>query len=174
QTPVSKPAPVSPQPAAPDKPKVNPVLASALAMTRGTTPSPDSSPSMASVPSIGHVGSVANPSPGNPHAPSGIDAKRQLADYGPYRDKLARAIKNAWKPPRDNRNRDVVVLFRIYQDGRIEDIKIKTSSGVPASDSAAVAALVAISPFDPLPDSFTQDSITVEFTFDYNVFNGKK
>ena len=115
-------------------------------------------------------GSIGNPGPGNPNGPAGVDALKE-PNFGPYMSELSRRIKANWDPPRGDESKRVVLLFRIAKDGRLLNVKVLKSSGTPAADRAAQAAVELTAPFRPLPPEFKGNSVPIEFTFDYNVIN---
>jgi TonB family protein len=89
----------------------------------------------------------------------------------PYLADLQRRIKRAWFPPKGNESKRIVVLFKIHHDGSLSNLRIEHSSGVQVADLAALTAVKNAAPFRPLfPEK--KDIEGVEFTFDYNVFNG--
>ena len=91
-------------------------------------------------------------------------------NFGPYMRELQRRFAINWDPPKGRDNDKVVLIFTILKDGRLKDCKVFKSSGYAASDKAAILAVKLASPFRPLPAEYKGDSITVQFTFDYNVF----
>lgn len=119
----------------------------------------------------GGSGNVGNPGGGG-GAP-GIDALRE-PDFGPYMRELQRRIKLNWDPPKGNESKRVVLLFKIAKDGRLLSCKVHKSSGMPSSDQAALKAVELTAPFRPLPADFKGQSIDIQFTFDYNVFNASR
>ena len=119
----------------------------------------------------GGTGNIGNPGGGG-GAP-GIDALRE-PDFGPYMRELQRRIKMNWDPPKGNESKRVVLLFKIAKDGRLLSCKISKSSGLPTADQAALKAVELTAPFRPLPADFKGQSIDIQFTFDYNVFNAKR
>ena len=114
-------------------------------------------------------GNVGNPGPGNPKGAPGIDAIKE-PDFGPYMKELQRRIKMNWDPPKGNESKRVVLLFSIARDGRLLNVKVHRSSGLPAADNAAIDAVKLTAPFRPLPPEFKGNSVDIQFTFDYNVF----
>ena len=110
-------------------------------------------------------------SPGGGGGPAGIDALPE-PDFGPYISELQRRIKRNWSPPSDNRNKRVVAIFTIARDGRLVGIRIQQSSGVQSADDAAMAAIRASAPFNPLPVNYRGKDIDVQFIFDYTVHSG--
>jgi TonB family protein len=134
---------------------------------------PSNASSATSAKSSGALGSLANASPGNKSAAFGVDALKE-PDFGPYMKDLQQRIKQSWRPPRGNESKRVVVVFRVDQQGKLEDIRVSKSSGVVMADQAAIAAVQKIFPFRPLPEDYAEENIDIEFTFDYNVFGDKK
>ncbi len=114
-------------------------------------------------------GNPGNPGPGNPDGRPGVDALKE-PDFGPYMRELQRRIKRRWNPPRGNKSKRVVLLFKVSRDGRLLSLKVHTPSGQPESDRAALEAVKAAAPFSPLPSEYRGDDIDIQFTFDYNVF----
>ena len=119
----------------------------------------------------GGTGNVGNPGGGG-GAP-GIDALRE-PDFGPYMRELQRRIKMNWDPPKGNESKRVVLLFKIAKDGRLLSCRVNKSSGLPSADQAALKAVELTAPFRPLPADFKGQSIDIQFTFDYNVFNASR
>lgn len=114
-------------------------------------------------------GNLGNPGPGNPNGAPGIDAIKE-PDFGPYMKELQRLIKMNWDPPKGNESKRVVLLFTIARDGRLLNVNVHRSSGLPAADKAALDAVKLTAPFRPLPPDFRGNSVDIQFTFDYNVF----
>ncbi|HEY9678383.1 MAG TPA: TonB family protein [Drouetiella sp.] len=92
-------------------------------------------------------------------------------NFGPYMAELQRRIKRAWTPPRDPNSRQVVLEFKIFKSGELGSVKCVRSSGLSKNDEAAISAVRAAAPFAPLPDG-ADDSVDIQFTFDYHVFGG--
>lgn len=115
----------------------------------------------------GGTGNIGNPGGGGGRP--GIDAIRE-PDFGPYMRDLQRRIKMNWDPPKGNESKRVVLLFKIAKDGRLLSCSVYKSSGLPNADNAALNAVKLTAPFRPLPAEYKQQSIDIQFTFDYNVF----
>ena len=140
-------------------------------------PRPSLSPSAGSGnSSLGRSGSGGTGNAGNPGGGGGapgIDALRE-PDFGPYMRELQRRIKMNWDPPKGNESKRVVLLFKIAKDGRLISCRVSKSSGLPSADQAALKAVELTAPFRPLPADFKGQSIDIQFTFDYNVFNASR
>lgn len=89
--------------------------------------------------------------------------------FDPYMYNLQNEIKKNWHPPKNNESKDVVVKFTIAKDGSLIKTNIIKSSNNMAIDRSAIEALQNSAPFAPLPKQFKEESVDIEFTFDYNV-----
>ncbi len=126
-------------------------------------------PRVPGVTGTGGLGAVGNPPPNaKPFAPPSIAAKKDI-DFGPYMNELQRRIKHAWRPPRGNESKRVIVTFKINKGGELSNLLIKKGSGFEPSDKAALLAIQNAAPFARLPEG-APNSVDIEFTFDYNVF----
>jgi len=95
----------------------------------------------------------------------------KLAYFDSYMNNLQNKIKSNWNPPKSKISKDVILKFKIARDGSLVKTKIIKSSDDTATDMAAIEALKRSAPFEPLPKQFKDNSVDVEFTFDYNVLN---
>lgn len=108
-------------------------------------------------------------SPGGGGGRDGIDAMAE-PDFGPYIAELQRRIRKNWAPPVEDRSKRVVALFKVSRDGRLLSLRIQQSSGSPAADQAAMAAVRASAPFKQLPPNYRGSDIDVQFIFDYEIY----
>ena len=137
--------------------------------SQGSTNTIAVAPKVPGIPGVGGLGNVGNPPPNpRPLAPSSIAARKDI-DFGPYMNELQRRIKRAWRPPRGNESKRVIVTFKINKSGELSELVLKKSSGFEPSDKAAILAIQAAAPFARLPEG-APGSVDIEFTFDYNVF----
>jgi TonB family protein len=88
----------------------------------------------------------------------------------PYMASLKTALTQRWQPPRGEQSLRVVVEFTVLADGTLQDVVVKTSSGNPETDAAAIKAVEASSPLQPLPTEWNVPQIPIRFTFDYTIF----
>lgn len=107
-------------------------------------------------------------------SPKKVTAKETAdVDFGPYMSALQRRIKRHWFPPKRQKTKHVVAVFKVHRDGQLSDVKITTSAG-KESDDAALEALKKAAPFDKLPAN-SPENVDIQFSFDYNVFkDGQK
>ena len=83
---------------------------------------------------------------------------------------IQKEIKKNWNPVKLEKSKKVVLLFKVYKDGSISDIKIYTSSGNEEMDNSAILAVEKSNPLPPLPKECKHESVDILFNFDYNVF----
>ncbi len=98
----------------------------------------------------------------------------QEINFEPFMRKLQQRIKHNWTPPKGNKSKRIVVLFKVSKSGELLDSMVTSSSGIKEADKAALDALERSAPFDSLPENYTGNDIDIQFTFDYNVFRGNK
>ena len=94
-------------------------------------------------------------------------------DWGEYAESMVSRIRVNWynnMPQIIQTGLKGVVFIRItiHRDGRISDVTILSSSGVPPYDFAAKKAIELSSPLNPLPKDFPNDTERVTFGFFYN------
>jgi TonB family protein len=127
------------------------------------------------------------PPPGPPVAPDGRadaaapDAAPATVGLGApalYVARMHRAIHPHWgngfllsldvRPPTDPLNRaelSVTVEVTVVPDGSIGTVTVARTSGQPAFDDAAVAAIRAAAPFRPVPETIRGRTVQLRWTF---------
>ena len=103
-----------------------------------------------------------------------LSFETQWFDWGDYAESMVSKIRINWYGIMPDLIKTglkgvVTIRFTIHRDGRISDITILKSSGVPPYDNAAQKALEASSPLKPLPADFPKDSERVTAMFYYNM-----
>jgi len=83
-----------------------------------------------------------------------------------YITDMSERIRSNWNAGADVPG-EVVVKFTILRDGRITDSMVEKSSGNPILDLAAQRAVVVTRQLAPLPAAFTNPTLTVHLTFQY-------
>jgi protein TonB len=86
---------------------------------------------------------------------------------------LQRRIKKAWFPPKGQESMRVMVIFKVSKNGELSALRLQKSSGSSLADQAALKAVQDAAPFRPLPAGAPED-VDIQFTFDYNVFTGRR
>lgn len=86
-------------------------------------------------------------------------------EFQPYLEEMHKQISGKWQPPAVNKDSEVIVKFTILKNGHVINPEIAKSSGDQEVDESALKALRRSSPLPPLPLSFPQDQVTVNFNF---------
>lgn len=87
-----------------------------------------------------------------------------------YMFNIQRTISKNWKIPKDAiKLYRTVILFKLDKDGNVISCVIKNSSKNLNFDKSAVEAVLN-SKFKPLPEKYSENSLDILFTFDYNEF----
>ena len=95
-------------------------------------------------------------------------------DWGDYAQSMVSKIRVNWYANmpqiiRTGMQGVVTIRFTIQRDGRVTDIEILKSSGVPPYDFAARKAIELSSPLNPLPKDFPNPDERVTAMFFYNM-----
>jgi TonB family protein len=125
-----------------------------------------------------HSGGASNPAVAPPGPPATAALPQLLSDpqgvdFRPYLARVLAAVQNRWfaimpDAVKQGRTGRVGLQIRIQRDGAIGKVVYVGSTGVPALDNAAFAAISAASPFPPLPPAFRGTTIDVQINFEYN------
>ncbi len=85
-----------------------------------------------------------------------------------YIMKLQDKVEKNWTPPKGVKLKEVpVVSFILHKDGKITDVKLKTSSGNKQVDDLAVKTIKKSAPFAKLPKNVDTDVIDFDFRFEF-------
>ena len=103
-----------------------------------------------------------------------LSFETQWYDWGDYAQSMVSKIRVNWYANmpqiiRTGMKGVVTIRFTIHRDGRISDITILKSSGVPPYDAAARKAIELSSPLKALPADFPNASERVTCMFYYNM-----
>lgn len=98
--------------------------------------------------------------------------KGKAIDFGPYMKDLQTRIKRNWMPPKKDRSKRVLVVFKVHKNGEVSNLRLSSSSGTQDADKAALKAVEDAAPMKPLPEG-APENVDIEFTFDYNIWVGK-
>jgi protein TonB len=126
-----------------------------------------------------HSGGVVVPAvaPAGPPATAELPqllSDAQGVDFRPYLAQVLASVKSRWfaimpDAVRQGRTGKVGVQVELLRNGGLGKVVFVGSTGVPALDNAAIAAISAASPFPPLPAAFKGGEIRVQINFAYNV-----
>ncbi len=102
--------------------------------------------------------------------------------YQDYFNKVRERIKAKWVYPRAaaEREGEVLIEFHVAKDGRLEDIDLQRSSGVPLLDTNAMNAVTGdvcgvkfAEPFPQVPDELlSEGSLAISVRFHYQIVGG--
>lgn len=81
--------------------------------------------------------------------------------YGYYIDQMLAQIRANWVRPPLGGGIETMIHFRVSRDGRIDDLRIVTSSGYSSFDLAGLRAVQSASPLPPLPSSYRRGELGV-------------
>lgn len=103
-----------------------------------------------------------------------LSFETQWFDWGEYAQGMVSRIRVNWYAGmpqiiRTGLKGRVVIRFTIHRDGRISDVTIVESSGVPPYDHAAKKAIEQSSPLAALPKDFPNSTERVTAAFYYNM-----
>lgn len=107
-----------------------------------------------------------------------IVSNKKSPDMTNYMSLVKRKIQNVWRSPDVQRNCTVTVLFSLDKNGTLVSNSIKSSSGLPNIDQAALQAIKKSAPFAKLPDGAGKFSVEYSFecgprkSADAYLFNG--
>lgn len=84
-----------------------------------------------------------------------------------YLDLIHDKISSCWYEPQMvlDKQYTAIVTFIIMQDGNIQNLRIKKSSGISAFDQSGIKAIELAKPFPQLPPGFTHSQLTVNVAF---------
>lgn len=99
----------------------------------------------------------------------GIDARRE-AEIGAYLEQLQQKVRQQWIPGLTQHSQRTVLHFVVSSEGQVSNLRIVQPSGFSMTDQAAMSAVKRAAPFAPLPTSYSQDYINIQFTFNINVY----
>jgi TonB family protein len=83
-----------------------------------------------------------------------------------YLSTMVARIRSAWNQNQGARGTSLI-RFTIQRDGRITDATIFAASGTATLDNAALRAILATRTLPPLPDAFTNPTLTLRLSFEY-------
>ena len=100
-------------------------------------------------------------------------------DFGPYLTRVVKIVKQNWYnlmppsvyPPIFKQGK-LAIEFVIMKDGTVQGLVRNTTSGDVALDRAAMASIIASTPFPPLPKEFPGKLLGLRFYYFYNLEPG--
>lgn len=106
-------------------------------------------------------------------APGGMGESIVAIDGGDtefawYRTSVIALLRSRWIRPvleGTSQTLSVAVTFSVDPDGRVRDLRVETSSGVPSLDRSALRAVEDASPLPPLPSTWGRAPFSARFEF---------
>ena len=93
-------------------------------------------------------------------------------DFGPYLSRVLREVRKNWyllvPPDVENKKGKLAIQFYILKNGRVTGMQVTDPSGDKALDRAAWGGITASDPFQPLPNEFPGQYLSLRFRFYYN------
>jgi len=74
-------------------------------------------------------------------------------------------IESRWYKPTTPPGARARVRFVVLKSGKVEEIRLEESSGIPSFDRAALRAMYAANPLPPLPPAYGKPSLTIHLSF---------
>ena len=118
---------------------------------------------------------LCDPDTFQPGTPLEVLSDISGVDFQEYLRTVVRTVRRNWyavipadaRPPLSKKG-CATIEFAIEKDGRLTGMKLVQSSGDATLERAAWAGITASSPFRPLPEQFTGQSLGLRFHFHYN------
>jgi TonB family protein len=92
--------------------------------------------------------------------------------YGTYVNTITRIISSNWLKSmvdsRVSRAPRVYLTFTIGRNGKISNVEVQQSSGIPTLDRSAQRAVLVSDPLPPLPSDYRGSDVNVRFYFEYS------
>lgn len=102
-----------------------------------------------------------------------VDLDTTEFKYHSYFLKLKRQIEGVWNYPKESVMRgeqgELLVIFTIARDGRLEGVRILHSSLHPRLDDEAIRAIRVAAPYSPFPESWGLERLNVRAIFSYRL-----
>ncbi|HEX5236049.1 MAG TPA: TonB family protein [Silvibacterium sp.] len=94
-------------------------------------------------------------------------------NYPWYVSLIQSKVSQAWYrqevDPHTRSGSQTKVTFSIARDGSVSNVRISQSSGSPTLDSSGLRAVQRVENFSPLPSGYNKSSVSVEYTFTYDL-----
>jgi TonB family protein len=153
--PVVKPQAMPKAKVAPAKAVAKPAPSRPAAVRKDAMPELDTKPAKKA---------VEEAEPAQPYADAGkkqeavaVASTTQEFQFPPYLLIVRDKVERNWNPPPGAKGAKVKVTFRVLRSGRVGEANLQESSGNFYFDQAAMRAILASSPFPPLPEGFFKE-----------------
>lgn len=106
------------------------------------------------------------------------DFSTRTPEWKEYMKRLNSTVVSNWIPPTKKTDNRTVVVFSINKDGTLTSCEITETSLSQEADKNAADAIFNSAPFEPLPENYAGESVSIKFIFDkntvYNATNNPK
>jgi len=99
-------------------------------------------------------------------------------DYSEYVENIHKKVKQNWKVPSRKKIESIAngkkelytqIAITVGKDGNLKKAIVLKSSKIKALDDNALTAIKHSSPFEPFPENFFNDEITITLNFNFNL-----
>lgn len=113
------------------------------------------------------------PTNNGPQNPVSMTGGSNGFNYPWYVSLIQSKVSQAWYRqevnPQTRSGSQAKVTFSISRDGSVSNIRLSSSSGSPTLDSSGLRAVQRVENFSPLPSGYDKSSVSVEYTFTYDL-----
>ena len=92
---------------------------------------------------------------------------REITNLKEYFMYLPAEVHRHWTPYKANVDYEITVQFTVHRNGSISDIQI-VGTNYPNANSSVLNAVKSGAPYQPLPRSFTPDSVKAQVVLEYH------
>jgi len=96
--------------------------------------------------------------------PEGMREIKTLNEYFRY---LPAEVHRHWTPYKAEKDYEVGVRFTVHRNGAISNVQI-VSTNYPAANRSVLDAVKSGAPYQPLPKSYSQDSVKAQIILEYH------
>lgn len=90
-------------------------------------------------------------------------------EWKSYIHDVEKTVKKNWQPPSLKSSKRIIAEFEIDKEGKLLSSRLIKPSKNDKANTAALDAIKKSAPFRPFPKGVKEDTIKVQFTFDYNL-----
>ena len=92
---------------------------------------------------------------------------REITNLKEYFMYLPAEVHRHWTPYKANINYEVTVQFTVHRDGSISDLQI-VGTNYPNANPSVLNAVKSGAPYQPLPKSYTAESVKAQVILEYH------
>lgn len=88
-----------------------------------------------------------------------------------YLKEIQKKINLNWKPAESFNTKNILAFFKINRSGEVLEVNLLKPAKDPAINESAIEAIKASAPFGAFPESYKDETLGIEFEFNYKVWN---